>query len=229
MIDAFRKLTDKTKDKLTLNNNLKERAARIIAVYKITATIAKHAFGIDFDIKWLESFLGEKLNKRNDIEKSESAYDRFMQFVSKNMFLFRHEDPSTAHIVRGHLCHSFSRFKFKSAKCVGYIEYEAINQEAFPVRLVILSTELEKWVEEDQGKGTNVKRFLRQWANEGYLIRGSKTDRLVVKKDIHGSGVKSNCYMIKLDPNISNDKADASAPKSEPLSGNDDEGTPQQN
>ena len=206
VVATFRSETEKAEKLINLDSNLKTRAAKIVALYTVTAAIASVAFeGVEFDRKWLKAFLIDHLNKKNAKDKDEEIYDKLMQYVSANRHLFRTGEPENVSTKRhGQYQDPDLVVMPRGSKNIGYFVMKDVNGEWVSDHLVILQSELDNWLKREQGSSFNIRKLLRNWAvDDRYLIRGTKKDRLAVKKDINGSGTKASCYMIRCDPDIS--------------------------
>ena len=203
MINVFRKLTDKAKEKLTLNNNLKERAARIVAVYKITATIAKQELGIPIDVKWIGQFLLRNLNQSTNRDSLDEIYDYFLEYVENNKDLFHSGSPKNRKIYPDTLREAYMPATpyHDSKKKVGYITY-TINSGVFvPEYIVISQNRFDSWIKDIKGTGFDISKLLKRWSADDILVK-VKGDRYVRAYKINESGSKINCYKIRSRPDI---------------------------
>ena len=193
----YEKYANELKESVPVEKAYKARVAKHIAILKLTAELASHAFGISFNTKKIIDFIYDNLKKQGEITVWKEAYEYIVGCIYKNLRNFISDCPEPCmHHISGHSGATFAA-KVPHMNTYGYIKYTDDDEDYYLADCCVVTTTIfNSWME--KGKFTDITAILREWREHNLLKTKDKT-HLKSKKIISPSGSFVSCYVINLE------------------------------
>ena len=86
---SYNQAVEEIKAKINVDDSLKDRSAKPIAIMKLTAELASKAFGVDFSVDDIVSFVIKAVEADKPIPSWQKMYDEVLQNIEKDIRVFR--------------------------------------------------------------------------------------------------------------------------------------------
>lgn len=176
-------------ESLKVNNSLKVRTSKPIAILKLTAELASKAFGVQFNVNEIVKFVTEAAEKDAPIPEWLDMYEHLLQRIVAEKHLFETKRPKWSYKEGEGYDQTDMGYS-----CYGYIHYEKRSSGVIePKYCVVLTEKVKDWCK----KYKNYKANLKELSKNGLLARNSsKDDRYVIKEYINKASGSMSCYKI---------------------------------
>lgn len=181
---SYNQAVEEIKAKINVDDSLKDRSAKPIAIMKLTAELASKAFGVKFSTNDIVSFVIKAIEADKPIPEWREMYEHVLQRILVERNMFENAPPNNSDDNVGSINHP----------CYGYIQYNSYRGKPYaPQFFVVIASVLKRWCSDYK----NFRANLKEWYDKGLLYKSSpKSDRYVYKERITQTSGNVKCYRI---------------------------------
>ena len=195
--------------KVAIDPKFKERAAKAVAIFRLTAAIASKVFDVSFNVNGITDFVLMAVNRIQNKLGRLDLYDSFLQYVAENTCYFKEYIPTDNCEVLRESCDdadTYQHVDHPKTKVYGYIHYGYYARNRMKLKyIVILKDKFREWLKAHTDNSM-VNKTLQEWYQRDLLVVSKKgrytvnipeSDPFYSLLPVNDSGSPVSCYKIK--------------------------------